>query len=116
MSSLLELLRQVGQIPEEEFRSGRRIGERPTEMGILGQIISPDQVLSIRQKDGLGIKRCCEPMSSITFRVTNGSIHKVVASLEGDAVRVTDNKKVVFHIDTVEDLRGYILRLVGVEQ
>lgn len=115
MGSLLELLKDVNNIPDSELRMGVRESERPTEMAILGKIIPNNKILEIRKEKGYCISRGYYPGTrKIIFQVTNGITHTVATFLEQGEVKVVDNRDTLT-IDTVEGLREHILKLAGVE-
>lgn len=117
VGSLLQLLARVREIPSDELRKKASEGEkvRPNEMALLGEVISRDKILEIRQKPGYWISRCCDlTPTRIKFQITNGTVHMVVASIQESKLKVTDNGKIL-PIETVGGLREFILNLAGVE-
>lgn len=117
MGSLSRLLARVANIPTRELVGQKSESERPTEMALTHEVISPLDIEAARERHPrqTKIRRACYVDRGGTlrmeFRVPHAGFHTITATYSSKGLRVTDNNRVIEIGDSVDELREYIIRL-----
>jgi hypothetical protein len=117
MNSLSGLLVQISSIPPDELQPRKTEFERPTEMAIIREVLSKDQVNEAKERhpNKAKIRHACNVRRGVVemeFHIPHKGFHRVIASYGSDGLMVTDNDQTVTIGDSVEEFRGYLLGLI----